>query len=75
MYLCLIHIHTYIHIYQNLVVIKPKSTMNTPKKKISLNTTLKIIIKSQEKRTKEGEDKKTYKNIQSNKTTTWQLYI
>ena len=57
-YICIcvyIYTHTYVLLYQNLVVIKPKIYNRYTKKKDNPNTTLKIIIKSQEKRTKEEE--------------------
>ena len=47
-------------LYQNLMVTaNQKSTIDTQKRKRNTNTTLKLVIKSQEKRTKEEGKKKT----------------
>ena len=50
---------TYRLLYQNLMgTANQKSTIVTQKRKRNPNTTLKLVIKSQEKRTKEDRQKK-----------------
>ena len=58
----------YIDSYQNFrITPSQKSTIDTQIRKINSNTTLNIIIKPQEERTREeGEKKEQQKQIQSN---------
>ena len=59
--------YTYILLYQNFrITANQKSTIDT-QRKINSNTTLKIVIKPQEERTREERKKKDQqKQIQSN---------
>ena len=61
---------TYIYrlLYQNFrIMANQKSTIDTQTRKINSNTTLKIVIKPQEERTREeGKKKEQQKQIQSN---------
>ena len=65
-------LHTYKLLCLNLIVtINQKTAIDTDKKKAKQpNTTLKIEITAQEKRTKEEKKKKTYEN--KLKTIKWQ---
>ena len=53
-----------------MVTANQKSTIDTQKRKRNTNTTLKLVIKSQEKRTK--EEIKNYLEINENENTTIQ---
>ena len=60
-------IYIYRHLYQNFrITANQNSTTDTQIRKINPNITLKIVIKPEEERTKNGRKKEQQKQIQSN---------
>ena len=65
MYVCMHDIHPYIKTSGQLKT-KNLQLINIQRGKINSNTTLKIVIKPQEERTRGGKKKEQQKQIQSN---------